>query len=309
MVVIHDSLHRKVGDNVKIIILGDSLALPRPHRIKDFNPEIDKELAVHFEDTYGFLLEKELRAEYPSSGPTVMNRAQRFSTMKDIANQFSDHLFYFQPDVIVIQVGIVDCWFRDELGGKQLVNVAEFEQYYRYILTMLQKRPETKLIVVGICPTSMKMEKRYPGLLRQIQLYNQVLKSGENQHQVFFVEMESYINSHNPHIYLLPDDHHLNKQGHVLVFKQIFKIVTAFIENILGCNAFDKNVDLSYKHFIESFSIYPNYGDNLYNLIYLSYLLQDWAKTIEYIKFVREHHIQHPSLHELVSMVKEQMNS
>lgn len=294
---------------MKIFILGDSLALPRPHRIKSFDPEVDKELAVHFDETYGCLLQNELLNAYPTVRFSVTNRAQRLTTIKDIAAQFSDHLFYFQPDVIVMQVGIVDCWIRDELGGKQLVNIVEFEQYYHAILTLLQKRPETKLIVVGICPTSIKMEKRYPGILQQINLYNQVLKSGENHHQVFFVEMESYINSHNPHVYLLPDDHHLNKKGNELISRRLVEIIKAFQENVRGCKMFETDAELSYKHFIKSHEIFPYFGDNLYNLIYLSYQMQDWGKTVEYIKFVRMNQIQHPALPQLVDMIKEQMNS
>lgn len=292
---------------MNILILGDSLALPRPYRINDFDPSTDKELAVHFNETYGFLLEKELRSLYPSTNTTVVNRAQRFSTIKNIREQFVDHLFFFEPDVIILQVGIVDCWFRENLGGKQLVEVAEFEQTYRDLLSIAEMRPQTKIIVLGICKTSMKMEQRYPGILKQISLYNQVLKNGENRHQVFFVNLEPHIDPNNPHVYLLPDDHHLNKQGNLLISNYLLQLTKAFLENVNGCQAFESDMNRSYKHFRQSFDAYPYYGDNLYNLIYLSYQMKDWGKTTDFIKFVRQNNIQHTALPQLVEMIKEQI--
>ncbi|MDH4618268.1 SGNH/GDSL hydrolase family protein [Brevibacillus sp. AY1] len=172
---------------MNIIILGDSLALPRPHRINNYIPALKEELAVRFQETYGYLVEQAMRKKYTTTEITVTNRAQRFSTMKDISARFWDHLFFFQPDVIVMQVGIVDCWFRENLGGKQLVELSEFEQHYIHILSLLEQRPDTKLIVIGICPTSVKMEQRYPGILDQIRAYNVVLKSRENHHQIFYM--------------------------------------------------------------------------------------------------------------------------
>ncbi|CAI8998291.1 GDSL-like Lipase/Acylhydrolase [Brevibacillus sp. IT-7CA2] len=292
---------------MNILILGDSLALPRPHRINNFDPIQDKELAVHFNETYGFLLEKELRSQFTEMNFTVTNRAQRFSTIKNISEQFTDHLFFFQPDVIVMQVGIVDCWFREELGGKQIVEIEEFEQYYKKIISLVELRPQTKLIVIGICKTSLKMEQRYPGTLTQISLYNDILKNGENHSQVFFIDMETHIEPSDPHVYLLPDDHHLNKRGNLLVSTFLLNIIIAFYENIAGCNAFETEIDTSYKHFTRSFGYYPYYGDNLYNLIYLSFQMQDLKKTTEYIKFVRENKIKHTLLPQLVDMIKEQI--
>ncbi|KZE48552.1 hypothetical protein AV540_16640 [Brevibacillus parabrevis] len=292
---------------MNILILGDSLALPRPHRINNFDPAVDKELAVHFNETYGYLLEKELRSNYPEANISVTNRAQRFSTIKDIHEQFANHLFFFQPDVIVLQVGIVDCWFRENLGGKQLVEIGDFERFYKKILYLAEMRPQTKLVVLGICKTSMKMEQRYPGLLYQISAYNQVLKNGANRHQVFFIDMESHIDACRPHTYLLPDDHHLNKRGNELVSKHLLQLTRAFYENILGCQCFEEDMHRSYMHFSQSFEAYPYYGDNLYNLIALSYQMNDIGKATEYIKFVRQNKIQHPALPELVEMIKEQM--
>jgi lysophospholipase L1-like esterase len=299
---------KKSGDNMNILILGDSLALPRPHRIKEYDPINEKELAVHFKETYGFLLEKQLRADYPSADFSVTNRAQRFSTIKNIAQQFWDHLFYFEPDVIILQVGIVDCWFRQDLNGNQLVNASEFDLYYREILKLLEKRPETKMIVIGICPTSMKMEQKFPGLLEQISLYNQILKSGENFHQVFFVDMETHVLPHAPNQFLLPDDHHLNKQGNQLVSTLLLPKIKAFYENVNGCLHYEVDIMTSYRHFLESYELFPYYGDNLYNLIYLSFQMEDWGTTAELIKFVRLNHIQHPNLFKLIESIKEHMN-
>ncbi|MDH4618269.1 hypothetical protein [Brevibacillus sp. AY1] len=99
----------------------------------------------------------------------------------------------------------------------------------------------------------------------------------------------------------------MNKEGNELIAKNLVERLTAFYENVRGCQLYENSPEMSYKCFCESFENFPYYGDNLYNLIYLSYQLQDWSKTIEYIRFVRQNDILHPALHQLVEMIKEQI--
>jgi len=79
---------------MRIIIVGDSLGLPRPKNIRQFNTDTREELAVYFQHTYGFLLQDALNLTYPDERFDVINRSQRFFTIKNVYEQFADHLFF-----------------------------------------------------------------------------------------------------------------------------------------------------------------------------------------------------------------------
>jgi lysophospholipase L1-like esterase len=208
---------------MNILISGDSLAMPRPNRINDY--KFEKELAIHFQDTYGYLLQMEMQKYLANKNSMVINRAQRGATIKTIHQEIINHVFFFQPDILILQVGIVDCWIRPEVEQKQYVLLEEFIQCYLDIISLIKKRPEMKCIFIGICPTSDKMESRTPGLLLEIMKYNFVLKSEADGQQIFYINMEEYISSSNTNQYLLPDDSHLNKDGNSLIAKLLFDII------------------------------------------------------------------------------------
>lgn len=210
-------------DGLRVLIAGDSLALPRPYNIYTFDPEKDEELAVHVHDTYGYMVQKELSKIYPKID--VINRAQRAHTIRDVYVQFFDHLFYFQPDIVILHTGIVDCWPRKELNGESKTNIRNFFEYYNEIVKLIKKRRHTKLIIIGICPTSKKMDKKYSGTLQRIDKYNQILMSGRDQQQIFFINMQKYIDIDRPNVYLLSDDQHLNRKGNKLVCSLICNLI------------------------------------------------------------------------------------
>lgn len=216
---------------MRVLNLGDSLGLPRPENIKNYFPTSER-LAVSYEETYSSIISREINTLIDDLTPIeVINRSARSSTIKDISKDIFDHLFYFQPDIITMQVGIVDCWYRENINNQQLVTIEEFKVYLNQICELLSYRPNCKLIIIGICPTSEKMNNRYMGIDKDIKYYNQALKDIVNNQNIYYVDMEKFIDSKNPHLYLLPDDIHLNKEGNKLVAEECVKIITHIIKN------------------------------------------------------------------------------
>ncbi|MCM3760895.1 GDSL-type esterase/lipase family protein [Alkalihalobacillus oceani] len=252
---------------MRIVIIGNSLALPRPKRINQYDPKKKEELAVSFDDTYGFLVEKTIQAEYPDLHIRVINRAQRAYTIKHIAQTFADHLFYFEPNILILNVGLVDCWFRDE-NGTQMVNKVEFRQVLIRIMSMLSLRPEVKIIIVGITPTNTKMENRYKGMNDEIRKYNEILMDGVDYRQTFYVDVEKNIQLNE---ILLPDGQHYNKEGNRIVAEKISILIRAFIESDRGVGLYNREnaYNKAFECFKQSFNLYPNYIDNIYNLLKL----------------------------------------
>jgi lysophospholipase L1-like esterase len=295
---------------VKILIAADSLSLPRPHRINEFNPKMDNEMAVHYEETYGYLLEQALSKKYPDQAVHVINRGQRFYTIKNIHQQVADHLFFFQPDVLVIQVGVVDCWFRENLGGKQMVPLQDFEQTYKSIVLLIKDRPETKVVFIGISSTSDKMAARYPGIVKEISKYNRVLKSSADHNQIFFIDMEEQVKGDKPQQYLLPDDCHYNKDGNQLIHKLLSGIIEAIMETNTGAllfNAAGEDKQKAVDHFIHSYEVFPYFIDNLYNLLVMTYELQQFDLFDDVVQYIVVNRIQNPDLTGLLKTMKENM--
>jgi lysophospholipase L1-like esterase len=273
---------------LRILIAGDSLGLPRPHRMNNYNPK-EKELAVHYENTYGYILEKKLRGAYPENNVHVINRSQRFLTIKNIFNQIVDHAYFFEPDVLILHVGIVDCWFRNELNGGQMTPINDFKKYLLEIVKVIRNRPNTKMVIIGISPTSLKMDNRYHGQNKEIHKYNMVFKDFVDYQQIFYIDMEKQIDINNIHEYLLPDDHHLNIIGNKLVANLLEKLLSAFIENEMGTLLFNESQDLqrAIDYFRRSFELYHNYSDNLHNLLLLNLQLGNFDRVDELISYIK----------------------
>lgn len=214
---------------MRIIIVGDSLTLPRPKRINEFDYRITEPLAVEFDDTYGALLQRSLLETHSDIYPLVINRGQRAFTIKDVFNQSNDHLFFMDPDVVILHVGIVDCWIRDS-EGKQIVALDEFKVFANEFIDRLLTKPTCKLIIIGIAPTSVKMEERTPAINQQIGLYNRVFWQRVDYERIFYIDLESRINPYNTREYLLPDDQHINVDGNRLLFEQIAPLILSFID-------------------------------------------------------------------------------
>ncbi|MBW7473366.1 SGNH/GDSL hydrolase family protein [Paenibacillus oenotherae] len=208
-----------------LVLAGNSLSLPRPHQIKAFDPATERGLAISYTDTYGYLLNLALARQYPEYAVSVQNRSQRGYSILDVLHQIEDHLYYFQPDYLILHIGIVDCWYRAELEGRSYVNIQTFTKSCLKLVEHMRRRPETNLLVIGIAPTSCKMEERYPGILQQIADYNHVLSCIADHHQIHYVDLASHISPHDPQQYLLPDDQHLNKEGNKLVCQQLLQVI------------------------------------------------------------------------------------
>ncbi|MFC4599655.1 SGNH/GDSL hydrolase family protein [Cohnella hongkongensis] len=209
-----------------IVVTGDSNALPRPFNNKTFT--FEEELSFYYRDTYGYLTYSWLRERCPDPLQAIYsNRAFKGSTIRDVYREIEQHLFLLQPSLLLVQVGLCDCWIRPalETDPKQYVPIEKFTDYYGKIIDLLKNRPKMKCIIIGICPPDPVMEERFPGVLHEIDRYNQVLKAGVDSEQIFFLDIAKRIEEVQPPNYLHADHQHLDKAGHYFLFQEIQKIV------------------------------------------------------------------------------------
>lgn len=295
---------------MRIIVAGDSLGLPRPHRINNYSVN-EYDLAVSYNETYPSIINKELLT-YFKMNPfiEVINKSKRSQTIAGIYSEFIDILFFHQPDIIVLQIGIVDCWFREELNGGQHVPRKEYEEYLKKILSYLQYRPRCKLIIVGICPTSSKMQGRYPKINNEIKQYNKILKDKVDHKSVFYVNMEKHVNLKNIHQYLLQDDHHLNKKGNKLVATELLKIIKGIIYTNQGAEIEDKmNFKLMSEYFEKAFDMYPYNLDTVYNLLISLYEIKEYEKLIVVIRTIIDNNMIDIEIQNLIQIITSNLNN
>jgi lysophospholipase L1-like esterase len=205
---------------MKILILTDSLGLPRS------KPEL-----CSFEDTWPTLL----RDRYPNIHQVSIGAATSQVLLKQINYQKA-----FKPDIVILQVGIVDCaprfmsrkeldftyalgnlgrGFRFMLNRNWIkrkrkisyINEVEFKQN----LTKIQDAFDCPAISIGILPSNKQYEKLLPGVTAKIVSYNTILE----QNFINFLNTDDIINVNG----IMSDHHHLNKKGHNYLFHKIEK--------------------------------------------------------------------------------------
>jgi len=199
----------------KILLLTDSLALPRSH------PEV-----CEYEDTWPNLLRKQ--------GYFIHQVSIGGATTTDIVRQLHYHA-PFSPDLVVLQVGIVDCAPRFMTKVEQAI-VRKIPLIANHIFSLMNRpfvkkvrkisyvRPQrfssniqkiietfgdTKIYFVGILPASEEYEKVLPGVSNRIYQYNKLAE----QQPLNLVSTDLFDLKG-----VMSDHHHLNKYGH----KQIF---------------------------------------------------------------------------------------
>ena len=209
---------------MRILILSDSLSLPR-----------EKPEACSFEDTWP----EQIR----QTGNIIHQVSIGGATSSDIYRQCSYHAS-FNPDVVIVQVGIVDCSPRFlskteqqilrkiPVFGKKLIQVmnkkwirkirrltyTSIELFAKNIHSIIQYFKNSQFIVIGIVPPDSRYEDQMPGITRNIFLYNEVLEKAKAS----FISLQNM-----PQKGVMIDHHHLNNLGHKYIAGEIEKILSS----------------------------------------------------------------------------------
>lgn len=219
-----------------IVIIADSLGMPR------------KKILL-YDDTYSSLIEKTL-PEWD-----LFCRCRRRNDSKLGLESFEKDILGFKPDVIVTQIGIVDCaprtlkkkerkilqdmlkilpgfispfiwdFFRRErkqITKRRRIVYVEKNQYVENMEKIIKKTREVGAIpiIIGICQTHQVNKDKSYNLEKNIEDYNFELKKTAKKQGADFID----VNSKGTSI-LLPDGIHLNVKGHRYVANQIVEII------------------------------------------------------------------------------------
>lgn len=180
----------------KVALYGDSLACPR-HNIVDSH------------ERYIALVENYMRKEFKPEYIEVRDRAKGGAVISELYDAYiEDNTYYKLPgDVLIIQVGIVDCAprpidearrvFISKLPGLVKRSIIRYihkrrasmikasggfvktspEKFYSILNNFVGDAIQNylQIFVINICPTNKEIEKRSPGFGSNIDKYNGII--------------------------------------------------------------------------------------------------------------------------------------
>jgi lysophospholipase L1-like esterase len=236
---------------MKIVVMADSLAMAR-----------EGETNVAYEDTYPCLLDQWLRQRFGSQAPMVIERGMRRRTIEYVLDEWYELVELRKADVVVIHVGIVDCAPRVFLRReRQFVEnlrpsfVREFvlgnvHKHRRAIVNMRKKvyvPPDRftalvaqvtakasklrSLVFVNIITPPVEMNERSPGFIKNVGVYNEILKAQADTNGVHLIDLDSMIKNAGGVEQLTVDGIHINQAGHKMLAKEIEEHVLTLIDD------------------------------------------------------------------------------
>jgi len=239
----------------KIVILADSLSLPRPK--KDIGN-------IRYEDTYPYLLDISLRKKLGHEAPIVTEKGKRYRTITEVAADWREYVTWRKPEMVVVQVGITDCAPRvfsstqrskierirplflrtillklvhryrrniiESSRTKVYVPIEEYRETVARLVKLAESDNVRLLVFVKIAVPPAFVENRSPGLQRNVLLYNSVLEQYKDSRGVHIVDLnevfgtEEYMDE-----FLLEDGQHYNAEGSRLVAQHLEKLAISVL--------------------------------------------------------------------------------
>lgn len=211
----------------KILCIADSMGLPRP--------------TVPYEDTWIYTLKKNRQ---DIDFITLFKRSLTSDSLKDD----NEYLVYYDPEIVILQIGIVDCAPR-YIKSNSLINklvlrlpckskktfwmiykkmfkrsikkvdvpIDRFHSNLKYYCDLCMKRRIKKVIIIKICTPSLTMTRRNPLIKKTVENYNYVLEKIGMDYPI--VKLLDPLNIDDDKYYV--DGYHANKLGNEKVASNI----------------------------------------------------------------------------------------
>jgi len=222
---------------VNVLFLTDSLGYPREG--------LDAAQGV---DVWPYKVSLMLNKTRDSNKLNLFFDARPGRDSNELVKNRDKHIKAFQADVIVLQIGIVDCYARalTKVEAKVLPALPFIGKLTKYFVKKYYKRivkfrdmsyvnpsdfrdnlvyfrdglVQTEFIVLPIAPASDEYRLLNPLIEERVVQYNQILKS---------VFSDMYIgdcyNEENAVDLFLPDNHHLSRKGHEVVSNKVHSVL------------------------------------------------------------------------------------
>ena len=236
---------------MKIVVMADSLAMAR-----------EGETNVPYEATYPYLLDQSLRHRFHAEAPLVIERGMRRRTIEYVLDEWYELVDLRRPEVVVVHVGIVDCaprvFLRRErqfvenlrpaflreaildnvhrhrsaivkMRKKVYVPAERFNTLVGQVMAKAKQSKLRSLVIVNIITPPAEMDERSPGFIRNVEIYNQILKTHAEANGVHLIDIDRMIKEAGGVGQLTVDGIHINEAGHAMLAAEIEKHVLSLV--------------------------------------------------------------------------------
>ncbi|WP_328083574.1 SGNH/GDSL hydrolase family protein [Fictibacillus nanhaiensis] len=186
---------------MKIIFIGDSITASNK------NTDADR-----LGDGYVRMIKEVLPKEV-----TVINKGVNGHRVTELAFRWQRDVIDLEPDLLSVSIGINDVWRQLDSPQLQQIDVSQFEEVYRDLLSQLSTK--TKLVLME--PTIIKENTESQGNQLLIPYVEVVRKLAQEFQAVLVPTHEIFINHINkkPDVSLTTDGVHMRRKGNELMAK------------------------------------------------------------------------------------------
>ncbi|MED1862678.1 SGNH/GDSL hydrolase family protein [Fictibacillus nanhaiensis] len=187
--------------DMKIIFIGDSITASNK------NTDADR-----LGDGYVRMIKEVLPKEV-----TVINKGVNGHRVTELAFRWQRDVIDLEPDLLSVSIGINDVWRQLDSPQLQQIDVSQFEEVYRDLLSQLSTK--TKLVLME--PTIIKENTESQGNQLLIPYVEVVRKLAQEFQAVLVPTHEIFINHINkkPDVSLTTDGVHMRRKGNELMAK------------------------------------------------------------------------------------------
>ncbi len=214
---------------MKIVIIGSSLVYDKPSRDDSY------------QSIYGFLLKNYFKSKGDHE-VFIIGRAKNHTRMQRRQDRLLYDLEQFEPDIVIIHLGIVDCaprlfleeeqiflqalpkflrfdlikflsnhrYYFTRKFKKEYVKINDFEKYYQKILDKI-KEINAIPIIINISKPNQHIINRSYFIIEKIIAHNKILLKLAKKNHCNIIDVYSIIESQKS--YQLADGIHLSKSG------------------------------------------------------------------------------------------------
>jgi acyl-CoA thioesterase I len=187
--------------DMKIIFIGDSITASN----KNTDPD-------RLGDGYVRMIKEVLAKEI-----TVINKGVNGHRVTDLAFRWQRDVIDLEPDLLSVSIGINDVWRQLDSPQLQQIDVSQFEEVYRSLLSQLSTK--TKLVLME--PTIIKENTGSQGNQLLIPYVEVVRKLAKEFKAVLVPTHEMFIShlTKKPAVSLTSDGVHMRRKGNELMAK------------------------------------------------------------------------------------------
>ena len=210
-----------LNPNSRLLFIGDSITdCGRKRPIGE--GAFDRALG----NGYVSIVDAALTAAYPDYAIGVVNMGISGNTIRDLKARWQTDVLAFQPDWLVILIGINDVW-QQFSRPRQTQQHISAQQYAQIMNELIQQIKPTIQGIILMTPYFLEPNRRDP-MREMMDHYGALVGEAASRHGAILVDTQAAFNSLFAHMHpmsLSVDRIHLNLSGHMVLARELLNSI------------------------------------------------------------------------------------